>query len=148
MTRSRHGEGRRSIILERALRGAAYTSERCSRRLSSSWHWSGARSPRTSSRRASRGSAVASNVVRIAGIRLQPEVARLLAEILEQEGFPETAATIAHAIELEVTVEAPLTAADYEAVLEALGENCPSTLSRLRRRLLADQRYVRRVTGG
>jgi hypothetical protein len=86
--------------------------------------------------------------MRIAGIRLQPQAARLLAEILEDSGFPETSARITQAIELQVTVEAPLTSADYAAILEALGANCPSTLSRLRRRLLEDQRYVRRVTGG
>ena len=86
--------------------------------------------------------------MRLAGIRLQPEVARLLAEILEQSGFPETAARIAKAIELKVTVEAPLTAADYEAILEALGRDCPATLSPLRRQLLENRRYVRRVTGG
>ena len=86
--------------------------------------------------------------MRIVGIRLQPEVARLLAEILEQSGFPETAARIAKAIERKVTVEAPLTAADYDAILEALGTNCPTTLSSLRRQLLENRRYVRRVTGG
>jgi len=86
--------------------------------------------------------------VRIAGIRLQPQVARLLAEILVDHGYPETAARVEHAIEVQVTLEAPLTAGDYAAILEPLGENCPSTLSRLRRGLLEDQRYVRRVTGG
>ena len=86
--------------------------------------------------------------MRVAGIRLQPEVARLLAEILEGAGFRATAAKIVQAIELQVTVEAPLTATDYEAILEALGANCPPTLSRVRRQLLADERYFRRVTGG
>lgn len=93
-------------------------------------------------------SPVPSDGVRIVGIRLQPEVARLLAEILERNGFPETAGRVVQALELQVTVEAPLTAADYEAILEALGANCPPTLSRLRRQLLENQRYVRRVTGG
>jgi hypothetical protein len=85
--------------------------------------------------------------VRVAGLRLQPQAARLLAQILADSGFPETSARITQAIELQVTVEAPLTAPDYAAILEALGANCPPSLSRLRRRLLEDQRYVRRVTG-
>jgi hypothetical protein len=81
-------------------------------------------------------------------LRLQPKAARLLAEILERSGFPETAGRIARAIELQVTVEAPLTTADYHAIIDALGTDCPPTLYRLRRQLLEDQRYVRRVTGG
>lgn len=74
--------------------------------------------------------------MRIAGIRLGAPVARLLAEILESEGYPETAGRIAHAIDMQVTVEAPLTTPDYAAIADALGRNCPATLYRLRTRLV------------
>jgi hypothetical protein len=84
--------------------------------------------------------------MRIAGIRLQTPVARLLAEILEGEGFHDTAETIAEAIELRVTTEAPLTVDDHEAILLALGRRCPPTLSRLRRELLEEQRRRRFIT--
>jgi hypothetical protein len=87
------------------------------------------------------------DVVRIAGVRLHAPVARLLSEILESEGYPETSARIAQAIELQVTVEAPLTAEDYDAILEVLTRNCPPTLHRLRQELLEDERRVRRITG-
>ena len=85
--------------------------------------------------------------MRIVGVRLGAPVARLLAEILEREGFPDTATKIAGAIEQRISVEAPLTMADHEAMLEALGSNCPPTLLMLRERLLDEQRYIRRVTG-
>ena len=74
--------------------------------------------------------------VRIAGVRLGAPVVRLLSEILESEGYPETAGKLADAIEQQVTVEAPLTADDYGAIAEALGRNCPATLYRLRAQLL------------
>lgn len=74
--------------------------------------------------------------VRIAGIRLGAPVARLLSEILESEGYPETADRIAEAIEMQVTVEAPLTASDHAAIADALGRTCPPTLYRLRTRLV------------
>ncbi len=86
--------------------------------------------------------------MRIAGVRLQAPVARVLSQSLEGAGFPETASRIARAIEMRVTVEAPLTPSDYEAILETLNRSCPSTLHRLHRSLLEDQRYIRRVTGG
>jgi hypothetical protein len=86
--------------------------------------------------------------MRIAGVRLDPSVARLLSEVLRAEGFPATADSVADAIKRRVTVEAPLTRADHQAILEALGRNCPTTLYSLRERLLEEQRYVRRVTGG
>lgn len=86
--------------------------------------------------------------MRIAGLRVGAPVARLLSEIVRAEGFPVTADKIAAAIEQRITVEAPLTLADHEAILEALRRNCPSTLNRLRQRLDEEQRYVRRVTGG
>jgi hypothetical protein len=85
--------------------------------------------------------------VRIVGVRLQPPVARVLAEILEGDGFRDTAAKITDAIERQATTEAPLTFADHEAILVALGPNCPPTLGRLRRELLEEQRRVRRITG-
>jgi hypothetical protein len=74
-------------------------------------------------------------------------VARLLSEILRAEGYPVTADRVADAIERQITVEAPLTLEDHEAILEALSRNCPSTLNRLRQRLDDERRYVRRVTG-
>jgi hypothetical protein len=86
--------------------------------------------------------------MRIAGVQLGAPVARLLSEILEREGFPDTAVKITQAIGLQVTVEAPLTIADHEAILEALTRTCPPTLNRLRRELLEEQRRLRRITGG
>lgn len=85
--------------------------------------------------------------MRIVGVRLHAPVARLLSEVLESEGFPDTAAKIAHAIELQVATEAPLTMADHAAILTALGRNCPATLKRLRTELLEEQRRVRSITG-
>ena len=85
--------------------------------------------------------------MRVAGVRLQPPAARLLSEILEGAGFGDTSARIAEAISLKVTVEAPLTAADYQAILDVLNHKCPPTLYRLHRELLEDQRYIRHVTG-
>jgi len=86
--------------------------------------------------------------MRVAGVRLQPSVARLFSELLETQGFADTAARVAAAIERGITVEAPLTGADYGAIRKTLERTCPPTLYRLRRVLLEDQRYVRRVTGG
>ena len=86
--------------------------------------------------------------MRIAGVRLGAPVARVLSEILEIEGYPATAGKIAEAIKLQVTVEAPLTGADYDAMAEALSRNCPATLYRLRTELLEQQRRLRRITGG
>ena len=82
--------------------------------------------------------------MRIVGLRLDAPVARLLVDILYDAGFDSTAAKIAQAIELQVATEAPLTAADHEAILLALGDTWPSTLSRLRRELLEEQRRLRR----
>ena len=86
-------------------------------------------------------------LVRIAGVRLQAPVARLLTEILEGEGYHDTAAKISDAIERQTTIEAPLTIDDHEAILAALGADCPPTLGRLRRELLEEQRRLRRITG-
>ena len=86
--------------------------------------------------------------MRIGGVRLGAPVARLLSELLESEGYPETAGKIAGAIEQKITLEAPLTLADYDAILKALDQNCPATLYRLRTELLEQQRRRRRITGG
>ena len=84
--------------------------------------------------------------MRIVGLRLGAPVARLLVDILYDAGFDSTAAKIAQAIELRLATEAPLTAADHEAILVALGDNCPTSLSRLRRELLEETRLRRRPT--
>jgi hypothetical protein len=86
--------------------------------------------------------------VQIVGVHLGAPVARLLCELLDSRGSPETAAKIADAIERRWTLEAPLTLADHEAIIEALAENCPTTLHRLRTELLEEQRRIRRITGG
>jgi hypothetical protein len=86
--------------------------------------------------------------MRIAGARLDAPVARVLSELLRAEGFAATADKVGDAIERQITVEAPLTLDDHEVILEALSRNCPATLYRLRERLLEEQRYVRRATGG
>ncbi len=86
--------------------------------------------------------------MRIAGVRLGAPVARLLSEILESEGYPETAGKVADGIQRQITVEAPLTLADYEAIAAALSRNCPAPLYRLRTELLEQQRRLRRITGG
>jgi len=85
--------------------------------------------------------------MRIAGLRLGASPARLLAGIVRDAGFEETAAKLEQAIELHVATEAPLTWADHEAILVALGDNCPTSLSRLRRELLEEQRRMRRQPG-
>jgi hypothetical protein len=81
--------------------------------------------------------------VRIAGIRISPQYARLLVDVLAREGFDDTAARLAQAIDLQVTTEAPLTAADYEAVRAALQSDCPAGLRRLYTELDKDQRLRR-----
>lgn len=82
--------------------------------------------------------------MRIVGLRIGAPVARLLVEILQDTGFDSTATKVAQAIELHVTTEAPLTASDHEAILIALGNDCPASLSRLRRELLDERRRLRR----
>jgi hypothetical protein len=81
--------------------------------------------------------------MRIAGLRLSAPIARLLAQILDEAGFVATAGKITQAIELRVATEAPLTIADHEAILAALGDRCPPELYRLRRELLEEQRRLR-----
>jgi hypothetical protein len=85
--------------------------------------------------------------MRIAGVRLGAPVARLLSEILESEGYSETAGKIADAIERQITIEAPLTLEDYEAISAVLAHNCPAPLYRLRTALLEELRRLR-ITGG
>ena len=86
--------------------------------------------------------------MRVAGVHLGAPVARLLSETLESEGYPQTGAKIADAIERRITTEAPLTLDDYEAIATALSRNCPAPLYRLRTELLKDLQRLRRVTGG
>jgi hypothetical protein len=84
--------------------------------------------------------------MRIVGLRIGAPVARLLVGIVRDAGFEDTAMRIEEAIELQVATEAPLTAADHDAILVALGANCPASLSRLRRELLEEQRRLRRFS--
>ncbi len=86
--------------------------------------------------------------MRIAGVRVGAPVARLLSEILESEGYPETAGKIADAIKRQITVEAPLILEDYEAISAVLAEDCPAPLYRLRTELLEELRRLRRITSG
>jgi len=82
--------------------------------------------------------------VRIAGLRIAAPAARLLVAVLQDAGYQDTAARVEQAIELHVATEAPLTMEDHEAILEALGNSCPTSLARLRRELLEEQRWLRR----
>ncbi len=81
--------------------------------------------------------------MRIVGLRIAAPIARLLTQVLEEAGFADTAGKVSQAIELQVTTEAPLTAADHEVILVALGRRCPPELARLRRELLDEQRRRR-----
>ena len=87
-------------------------------------------------------------MMRIVGVRLGAPVARLLSEILESEGYPETAGKIADAIKRQITVEAPLILEDYEAISAVLAQDCPAPLYRLQTELLEELRRLRRITGG
>ena len=82
--------------------------------------------------------------MRIAGVRVAPPAVRLLAQILDDAGYEETARTLAEAIALAV-VEPALTLADHEAILTALDDGCPTSLAKLRRELLDDQARRRRA---
>ena len=75
-------------------------------------------------------------------------VARLLSERLASEGYTETGRRVADAIERRITVEAPLTLDDYEAISMVLAHDCPAFLHRLHTELLEQQRRLRRITGG
>jgi hypothetical protein len=80
----------------------------------------------------------------IAGVRVSPPFVRLLARMLEDTGAEATAGKLTDGIRLQV-VEVPLTLDDQEAILQALGSNCPTGLARLRRELLDEQRLRRRM---
>jgi uncharacterized protein with von Willebrand factor type A (vWA) domain len=82
--------------------------------------------------------------MRIAGVRVGPPAVRLLAQILDDAGYEETARTLTEAIALAV-VEPALTLADHEAILTALGDDCPTSLAKLRRELLDGQARRRRA---
>ena len=84
--------------------------------------------------------------MRIGGVRVSAAYVRLLVEIVEDAGFHETAQVLADAIRLQA-VEAPLTIGDHEAILTALGGNCPSGLAKLRRALLEEHQARRRPEG-
>jgi hypothetical protein len=71
---------------------------------------------------------------------------RLLAQIVGDAGYADTASTLNTAIGLQA-VEAPLTIDDHEAILTALGTFCPSGLANLRRELLEDHMQRRRLQG-
>jgi hypothetical protein len=86
--------------------------------------------------------------VRIAGVPISPQYARLLVDVLAREGFDDTAAKLAQAVDLQVTTEAPLTVADHEAVLSALQGDCPTGLYRLRTELDKDHRLRHGLGGG
>jgi hypothetical protein len=86
--------------------------------------------------------------VRIAGVPISPQYARLLVDLLAREGFDDTAAKLAQAVDLKVTTEAPLTVGDHEAVLSALRRDCPTGLYRLRTELDKDHRLRRGFAGG
>jgi hypothetical protein len=83
--------------------------------------------------------------MRIAGVRVSPPSVRLMAQILDDAGYPETAATLTEAIRLQA-LEPALTLEDYQAMLVALGDHCPTGLARLRRELLEDD-MRRRLAG-
>ena len=84
--------------------------------------------------------------MRIGGVRVSAAYVRLLVEIVEDAGFHETAQVLADAIRLQA-VEAPLTIGDHEAILTALGGNCPSGRAKLRRALLEAHQARRRLEG-
>jgi len=83
--------------------------------------------------------------MRIAGVRVSPPAVRLLVQMLDDAGYPATAGTLRQGIELQA-IEPALTIEDYEAMLLALGDNCPTSLARLRRELLEFDRR-RRLAG-
>jgi hypothetical protein len=84
--------------------------------------------------------------MRIGGVRVSVQYVRLLAQIVEDAGFDDTAQALADAIRLQA-MHAPLTIDDHEAILTALDGNCPSGLAKLRRALLEEQVMRRRREG-
>lgn len=83
--------------------------------------------------------------MRIAGVRVSPPSVRVLAQILEDAGYSQTAAVLEDGIRLQV-LEPALTLEDHQAMLFALGDHCPTGLTRLRRELLEDD-MRRRLAG-
>ena len=71
---------------------------------------------------------------------------RLLAQIVADAGYEDTANTLTDAIALQAA-EAPLTVDDHEVILTALGIHCPSGLAKLRRELLEDHMRRQRTQG-
>ncbi len=84
--------------------------------------------------------------MRIGGVRLSVQHVRLLAQIVEDAGFDDTAQALADGIRVQA-MHAPLTIADHEAILAALDANCPSGLAKLRRELLEQQVLRQRREG-
>jgi hypothetical protein len=83
--------------------------------------------------------------MRIAGVRVGAPSVVLLVQILEDAGFPDTSRTLANALKVQA-VEPALTVEDHEAMLAALGTSCPTGLARLRRELLEQDRWRRRMS--
>ncbi len=77
-------------------------------------------------------------------MRVDVQFVRLLAQIVQDAGFDDTARALADAIKVHAN-EVPLTIEDHEAILEALGADCPTGLARLRRELLEEQMRRRRA---
>jgi hypothetical protein len=86
--------------------------------------------------------------VRIAGVRVTAEYARLLRGIVERAGFDGTAARLGQAIDMRITTEVPLMVEEHDAILAALQGDCPPGLYRLRTELEKDQRLRRGPVGG
>ncbi len=62
--------------------------------------------------------------MRIGGVRLSVQHVRLLAQIVEDAGFDDTAQALADGIKVQA-MHAPLTIADHEAILAALDGQLP-----------------------
>ena len=82
--------------------------------------------------------------VRIAGVRVSPSYARLLAELVAEAGYKGTATKLTDAIRLQA-LEPALTLDDHDAILASL-ETCPPGLAPLRRELLDEQLARRRMS--
>jgi hypothetical protein len=78
-------------------------------------------------------------------VRVSAPFVPVLAEIVADAGFGDTASRLSEAMRLKA-YEAPLTIEDHEAILTALGVYCPSGLESLRRELV-DQQLKRRRLG-
>ena len=76
--------------------------------------------------------------MRIAGQRISPPYARLLARVVADAGYGDTATKLTDAIEVQA-IEPALTIADYDAIVASLEINCPPGLAKLRRELVSEQ---------